>query len=203
MVAVLKQAWTGEPFEFRGQRVVVRPRPAQRPRPPIVMGGSTEPAALRAARIADDFTPGSERDPGHLRRVFVGERERLGLPVPPPQPPGAGWFIHLAEDPAAAWRVIAPHALHETNLYARWKALGLPSGASLWQPVTDAAELREIGRYRVMTPDDARAFALSLPENAVLNLHPLMGGLDPDEAWRSLTLFEREVVPALRDSGRL
>lgn len=203
MVAALKLAWTGEPFEFRGRQVVVRPRPVQRPRPPIWMGGSTEPAALRAARIADDFTPGSERDPGRLRRIFVEERQRLGLPVPPPQPPGAGWFIHLAEDPDAAWRLIAPHALHETNLYAKWKALGLASGASLWQPVDDPSELREIGRYRVMTPGDARAFALSLPEDAVLNLHPLMGGLEPEEAWRSLGLFERDVLPALRDAGRI
>jgi hypothetical protein len=125
------------------------------------------------------------------------------LDVPPPQPRGAGWFIHLAEDPDAAWRVIAPHALHETNSYARWKDSGLPSGHSTWEHVTDADPLRANGRYRVMTPDDATKHLLTLPEDSSLSLHPLMAGLDPGFAWRSLELFEKRVFPRLREAGRL
>ena len=45
IVHVLNQAWTGEPFEFRGQTVVIRPTPVQKPRPPLYMGGSTEASA--------------------------------------------------------------------------------------------------------------------------------------------------------------
>lgn len=203
LVATLKSAWTGEPFVFRGEQVMVRPRPAQHPRPPILMGGSTEVAARRAARIGDGFQPGSEKDPGHLYGVFAEERRRLGLEVPPPAPRGAGWFFHIAEDPDAAWRVIAPHALHETNSYASWKDTGLPSGHSTWQHVVDADALRGSPRYRVLTPEAATAFFLSLDPTTTLGLHPLMGGLDPAFAWRSLELFEKRVLPQLIDAGRL
>ena len=51
IIHTLEQAWTGEPFEFRGRTVMVRPTPVQRPRPPIYIGGSTEASAYRAARL--------------------------------------------------------------------------------------------------------------------------------------------------------
>lgn len=54
-VDVLKKAWTGEPFEFRGEKTLVTPRPFRRPRPPIILGGSSHAAAKRAAQIADGF----------------------------------------------------------------------------------------------------------------------------------------------------
>src|SRR5438477_147587 len=56
-VETLKQAWTGEPFEFRGETVRILPRPAQRPRPEIHMGGASPASAKRAARIADGYQP--------------------------------------------------------------------------------------------------------------------------------------------------
>jgi alkanesulfonate monooxygenase SsuD/methylene tetrahydromethanopterin reductase-like flavin-dependent oxidoreductase (luciferase family) len=47
-VDVLKQAWTGEPFEWRGHTIRVLPRPFQHPRPAITMGGSSRASAERA-----------------------------------------------------------------------------------------------------------------------------------------------------------
>jgi alkanesulfonate monooxygenase SsuD/methylene tetrahydromethanopterin reductase-like flavin-dependent oxidoreductase (luciferase family) len=57
IVPFLERAWTGEPFEHRGRTVRVTPRPAQQPRPPIWLGGSSRAAARRAARLADHFLP--------------------------------------------------------------------------------------------------------------------------------------------------
>src|SRR5215470_3807117 len=57
IVPFLERAWSGEPFQHNGVTVRVTPRPVQRPRPPIFMGGSTEVAARRAARHADHFIP--------------------------------------------------------------------------------------------------------------------------------------------------
>jgi alkanesulfonate monooxygenase SsuD/methylene tetrahydromethanopterin reductase-like flavin-dependent oxidoreductase (luciferase family) len=66
----LKNAWTGDTFDFRGRRVIVRPRPVSRPRPTIILGGDTRAAARRAARMADGFmsmptfTPSPSSDRG-------------------------------------------------------------------------------------------------------------------------------------------
>ena len=81
-IGVLQQAWTGEPFEFRGMTVVVRPTPVQRPGPPLYIGGSTEASALRAARLGDGYIPALDG----LYEVYAEERRRLGLDVPEPQP---------------------------------------------------------------------------------------------------------------------
>jgi hypothetical protein len=50
--------------------------------------------------------------------------------------------------------------------------------------------------YRVLSPDEAIAYAR---DEGMLELKPLMGGLDPAFARQSLDLVEREVLPALRD----
>ena len=46
-VAALKQAWTGQPFEFNGRPCRVQPTPVQQPHPPLLMGGSAHAAARR------------------------------------------------------------------------------------------------------------------------------------------------------------
>ncbi|MSV90569.1 MAG: LLM class flavin-dependent oxidoreductase, partial [Actinobacteria bacterium] len=48
-VRVLRQAFTGEPFEFRGKTVRVTPAPAQPGGVPIWLGAASEGAARRAA----------------------------------------------------------------------------------------------------------------------------------------------------------
>ena len=53
----LKQAWSGETFAFENRTVTVPPKPFSQPRPMILMGGSSKPAARRAAREADFFIP--------------------------------------------------------------------------------------------------------------------------------------------------
>jgi probable F420-dependent oxidoreductase len=57
-VDILRHCWTGEPFSFRGkhytlQDVQIRPRPYQRPSPPLWFGASVPAAARRAGRLAD------------------------------------------------------------------------------------------------------------------------------------------------------
>src|SRR5712691_7480379 len=59
-VEILRQCWTGERFSFRGKHytledVQIRPRPFQRPAPPLWIGASVPAAARRAGRLADAF----------------------------------------------------------------------------------------------------------------------------------------------------
>ena len=61
-------------------------------------------------------------------------------------------FVHVSEDPEAAWARIAPHALHESNSYAEWAA-GARGG--VYDTADDPDELRASGQYQVLTPAEA------------------------------------------------
>ncbi len=190
-IRALEQAWTGEDFLYRGRTVRVTPRPLQRPRPSLALGGSSPAAARRAARLADRFVPALP----YLWKHYQAERERLGLPVPPAGRAGP-LFLHVAEDPDKAWARIAPHALHEANSYGRWMADTRTAGP--YEPMADAAALRASGMYRVVTPEECIALANDLGPTGTLLLHPLMGGLAPDVGWSSLELFTARVLPRIR-----
>ena len=61
-LAAIAAAWTEEVARFEGETlafrdVIVAPRVAQRPRPPIWVGGNSRAALRRAARLADGWVP--------------------------------------------------------------------------------------------------------------------------------------------------
>jgi alkanesulfonate monooxygenase SsuD/methylene tetrahydromethanopterin reductase-like flavin-dependent oxidoreductase (luciferase family) len=195
-VRALKDAWTGEPFTYRGRPALVALRPVQRPHPPIVLGGSSRAAALRAARIADGFEPTLPQ----LHAEYAAECARLGVPAGPPPPPMVpGRFLHVARDPEAAWRALGPHLLHEMRSYGAW--LADAGTGTQYRPVADVAQLRATGGYRIVTPAECLALARALGPNGQLEFHPLPGGAEPELGWAGLRLFAAEVLPALRADG--
>src|SRR5438128_9787730 len=55
-IALMQQCWTGTPFDFKRQfhsaeRLHVRPRPVQRPHPPLFIAATSEDSVLSAARL--------------------------------------------------------------------------------------------------------------------------------------------------------
>ena len=85
-VETLKQAWTGEPFDYQGRTVRVLPRPAQQPRPAIIMGGGAPETARRAARIADGFQPVVPE----IYDQYLQELTALGKALPGPNSADVG-----------------------------------------------------------------------------------------------------------------
>ena len=192
-VEVLKQAWTGEPFEFRGRTVQVLPTPAQPGGPPISLGGSVEAAARRAARIADGFMPSTPE----IWEFYADECVKIGKPDPGPYLGGDTSVIHVATDVDEGWTELAPYAMHEVNAYGDWAASAGIEGATGFVRVDDPYVLRATGQYRVLTPQELVAELTAKGPFAFCMLHPLVGGLAPEAAWRSLRLIEHEVIPNL------
>jgi alkanesulfonate monooxygenase SsuD/methylene tetrahydromethanopterin reductase-like flavin-dependent oxidoreductase (luciferase family) len=191
---VLEQAWTGEPFAYRGETVVVRPTPVQRPRPPLYIGGSSPASALRAAHRGDNYFPAGT--PG-LRRQYEAERERLGLPVPPRPPAKGPLFLHVSEDPERDWPVVFPHVAYTSNANSTWsRERGV--GATPYPPIETVDDLKASPQFAVVTPEECVALATRLGDDAELTFQPLMGAMPPEIGWRSLRLFESAVLPALR-----
>jgi alkanesulfonate monooxygenase SsuD/methylene tetrahydromethanopterin reductase-like flavin-dependent oxidoreductase (luciferase family) len=187
-VATLKGAFTGEPFEHRGRTVHVTPAPYRPGGPGITLGGSSEAAARRAARIADGFLPSVPE----VWDFYRDEVQQLGRPDPGPCPIGANRTVALAEDPEEGWERMGPYFLHETNAYGAWQAQD--DVASPYRTVDDIETLRASGQYAVLTPDQLVAELRAAPFPFAF-FHPLCGGMPIDLAWSSLRLFEHEVAP--------
>jgi probable F420-dependent oxidoreductase len=83
-IRLLRLLWTQEEASYRGrfwnlQGVTIYPRPD--PPPPLWLGGWTEPAIRRAARLADAWFPGPTADMDKLKHclaVYDDELARLG-----------------------------------------------------------------------------------------------------------------------------
>lgn len=191
-IAVLRRAWTGEPFEYEGRRVRVTPRPVQEPHPPILLGGGTLASAKRAARIADGYVPVLPS----LYKAYEEECARLGK-APGKRAAGGALFLHLAEDPDAAWARLGPHILHDLNAYADWaEQAGVPSP---FARSDDLDAVRRAGAYQIQTPAECLENCRARRDGGFVVFHPMLGGIPPELAEESLELFAREVWAKLED----
>jgi alkanesulfonate monooxygenase SsuD/methylene tetrahydromethanopterin reductase-like flavin-dependent oxidoreductase (luciferase family) len=205
-VRVLRAAWTGEPFPWRGREILATPPPATLGGPELLVGGKSVASARRAARLHCGFSPAV----GALEVIaaYFEESARVGFegaevfgcrsldeyrrrhPADAPAPPG---FVMLSRDPDATWERLGPQLEYDARSYAAWQADGVVSdwavpGAESWQA------LRASGRYAIVTPEACVALAR---RDGHLMLHPLAAGIEPALARESLHLLETEVLPTL------
>jgi alkanesulfonate monooxygenase SsuD/methylene tetrahydromethanopterin reductase-like flavin-dependent oxidoreductase (luciferase family) len=191
-------AWRGEEFEWRGRTVLVTPTPSTPAGPRILIGGKSEIAGRRAARLRLPFAP-SSADPA-VAQAYVDECAALGFNdgavLGVGGGPAAPGFVMVSEDPEATWAEIGPLAMHDAETYASWQDDAV---RSTWVVPTlgSLEDLKASGRYVVVTPDECVELAARVPS---LTLHPLMGGIAPALAGESLELFEKQVLPRLAAS---
>jgi alkanesulfonate monooxygenase SsuD/methylene tetrahydromethanopterin reductase-like flavin-dependent oxidoreductase (luciferase family) len=191
MVNTLKAAFAGKPFEYRGRTVHITPEPVRPGGPMVIMGGASEPAARRAARIADAFVPSAPE----YWEFYRDEMMKLGKPDPGPGMVGTSQVTALARDPEAGWQSMAPYFLHETNAYGAWKDQA--GEDTPYNVYGDIDALRAADFYHVITPAQMIAQLKAMPIPAA-QFHPPCGGMSIELAWDSLKLFENEVLPAMR-----
>lgn len=191
VVNTLKAAFTGEPFEYRGRTVHVTPAPTRPGGPKVIMGGASEPAARRAARIADGFVPSESK----VWEFYRDEMLKLGKPDPGPGITGNAEVTALAKDVDAGWAKMGQFFLHETNAYGAWKTAA--GEDTPYNEFPDVDALRAANFYHVVTPEQYIAQLKAAPFPAA-QFHPLCGGMPIETAWESLKLFETEVMPAFK-----
>lgn len=165
-----------------------------RPHPPLYVGGGSRATARRAARFR---LPLSLAD--HLPDVAAYYRQlcvEAGIKplVLMPGPINRG-MIYLHEDPDRAWAELGEYILWEAVTYGEWSTdqrslMHLPGVRTL-------DEVKASGRYRFLTPDELIAEVRSADDFGPLVMHPLVGGMPLDEAWKSVQLLTNKVLPAL------
>lgn len=192
-IDTMLKAWTGEPFEYRGTTVQVTPRPFTQPHPMLLLGGTSKPAARRAARFGLPImfaAPVPEIEAHYYEKC--AEYGTAGFAMAPPES-----FSHVffAEDVEQGWADMGEHILHEAVTYSGWQTADIKSSAH--SHATSVAELREEGLYRVLSPAEAVDEAKAAGDFAMFSMHPLCGGMPIDVAWKQVELLRDEILPAL------
>lgn len=190
-VTAFTRALTGEPFEWEGRTIQISPRPVQRPRPMVYLGGASKAGARRAARLGDGFIVPVEAD--DLLAAYAAECERLGKPAGLMLSPRGPIFGYVAEDVDAAWDAIGPHVLHELHAYG-WMAVASGEIHHPYLGLADTTAVRHANIVAVLTPEQCIERARS---GWTPLFKPLVGGLPPELGWASLHLFADRVLPHL------
>jgi alkanesulfonate monooxygenase SsuD/methylene tetrahydromethanopterin reductase-like flavin-dependent oxidoreductase (luciferase family) len=188
---VLKQGWSGEPFEFDGRPCQITPVPDTPI--PVLLGGVAPKVARAAARLADGFLVPLMKE--KVWQPYRDECLKLGRGDPGEYPRQAPTFLWISEHPDRDWEWIAPHVLHVLDSYSRWTADAYGKPAGPYAGGMTAETVRASEAYKVMTPEQAVEMIGELGDNSSLYLTPLFGGIDPDKGWRMLRLYEKEVHP--------
>jgi hypothetical protein len=111
--------------------------------------------------------------------------------------PGMPLAIHLCEDPDQGWAAIERHAVHVITEYAKWAEQEGEASNSPFKGLTEPAVLRQAGLFAAWTPEQLLARVPEIEDRQQIGFQPLLGGLSPDEGWKSLHLLE-QTMPKLR-----
>ena len=189
-VNVLRMAWSGEPFTWRGRTIVVRPVPVSRMEDVVWLGGAARRSAERAARLRLPFFTMSLNP--ELGNIYREECEKSGYSDGFFLYPMGPSFVLVAEDPDRTWEAIAPYALYDAVSYHEWQTGDHDNPIAVEAVTVD--DLRASGMWEVLTPDECVEMAGRI---GFVSLHPLMGGIPPEIGWESLQLYVDRVLPRL------
>jgi len=152
-------------------------------------------SARRAAKFDVGFGPMKP----DLVDIYLAECERLGnKPRRYSRPkPGMPLSIHLCEDPEAGWKALEAHAVHVITEYAKWAEQEGDASNSPFKGMTDPAVLRQAGLFAAWTPEQLLAKIKDMGDNTSIGFQPLLGGMAPEDGWKSLKLLE-QVMPQIK-----
>lgn len=214
-IALMRQCWRGQPFDFKGrfhsaERLHVRPRPTQRPHPPLLMATNSEDSVRSAGRLglptlSAFYVPVADlqrrreiyreeaRATGHSdAAIDAAERQSWGMRV-----------VHVARSREEALRVTeGPFTRWQARLsILRGEGGGLQDSfdrsllrlrpfqdylAEGWALFGTPAEVRDgLQEFSDATGHQRLLLVMAIP------------GLDTASALRSMRLFADEVAPAL------
>jgi alkanesulfonate monooxygenase SsuD/methylene tetrahydromethanopterin reductase-like flavin-dependent oxidoreductase (luciferase family) len=196
-VEIIRRGWSGQPVNLSGKRFTVgdlRILPAPEHPPRLLMGGMSEAAIDRAARLGDGFL--STGGIGH--ELYVAALERHGTP-PERRAICAGSWAIIAPDPHAEAERLAPHILYQTNQYISWGAFGPPGSLPLY---SDARLAVEQGLYELWDADTAvarlSAMIEAFPQIADIHFWAMFPGEPVASGQRRIDYIADKVLPRLR-----
>ncbi|HKD69905.1 MAG TPA: LLM class flavin-dependent oxidoreductase [Candidatus Binataceae bacterium] len=200
IVEILKLAWTGERFSFKGKYfdlsdVRVLPRPASQPHPELLWGVGAPKGIQRAAALGMGFaTVGAA---GAIR--IYHEALQAGGKDPGKFSVVGSRTVYVADSAERAWSDIEGPSMYWAEHYGRWLSQHAGTDISKAPIRPDPERLR---RTSVLGPpaEVRRRLAQIIEEDKLTDLviNTQLPGLDPALAMRSLERFGSEVLPFLK-----
>jgi alkanesulfonate monooxygenase SsuD/methylene tetrahydromethanopterin reductase-like flavin-dependent oxidoreductase (luciferase family) len=203
-VEIIRRLWTEDKVTHRGrhwrfENVTIRPRPVQRPRPPILVGSQVPSGIARAARIADGWlvVPVPRVDEfAEQARAFRAARAKEGLPM-------QAQICRLLEvvcapDEDTAIRRAAPYLLDKYAAYFSW---GL-EGVSLEPGTRPEEQLRQLAANRFAIGSPSQVTEMLVAQHAAGATHLTMRvswpGMPQADVLAGIELLGRHVLPEVR-----
>jgi hypothetical protein len=183
-VEVLKQAWTGEPFDWRGRSVVVTPKPATEPHPTVFLGGGVPAAARRAARLRLPMLPMNTDQA--VRDAYYEEAKRVGYEG----------FLLLTGPTSCTWHTTRGMGPDRQSGCTRRRPTPYRRPVSTRRRAFTPSRVDDL-RHRRSTSSDARA-GVQIPENAPRRHHLPRSPVAAADPAGEPGLFAAHVMPHLR-----
>jgi alkanesulfonate monooxygenase SsuD/methylene tetrahydromethanopterin reductase-like flavin-dependent oxidoreductase (luciferase family) len=202
---ILMQGMTQATVDFEGRHytfkgVPMELAPFQKPHPPIWVGLAHVESAARAARNRYNFVSlQTAAETRELTDAYRGAWKQAHGDAPLPKI-GLGRFIVIADTDAAAMALARrAYVKWHDSFHQLWRMHGTSPTQGERARVFD--EIMDGGRGVAGTPDTAAAMLRSQIEEAGVNYcvgQFVFGDMTSEEALRSVELFVRHVMPALR-----
>jgi alkanesulfonate monooxygenase SsuD/methylene tetrahydromethanopterin reductase-like flavin-dependent oxidoreductase (luciferase family) len=194
-VELITRLWTETEVDFHGryyqvEKATLAMQPARKPRPPIWIGASEEPAIVRAARLGDAWIIGPRVDVATLQTQLRVYREALAKHGKPVQREYPIFREVVVRSTSAEARAAAAQYLRtKYEAYARWRYAG----------VTFEDLLRDA--FVMGAPDDClRVFERYRDEFGITCVLTRVQwpGAPHDVALRSIRVLGEQIIPKMR-----
>ncbi len=198
-IEILRTAWSGDTINFSGKRYSykdVRVFPVPETPPKIYLGAISEPAAERAARIADGFlSSGYVAQDLYLNGIRKAGRKDNEAKI------YAGCWGIVTEDPEGEAERIGKHLRHQMNQYILTGAFGGPEQTPLFETPQAAIEN---GFYEFWTPDDAISNLITVlsdwPQIEDIHFWAQFPGEPIVSGSRRMEILAKHVLPKVREA---
>jgi len=205
-LAVMKRLWTEEVVTHEGKHFMVAGgsmaiRPLQKPHPPIWIGGNTEAAVARAARMGHPWLANPHAHIDNLQRQIRLYRkvqaETEGVIQVKDFPIMLEMFV--AESRQRAMEIAGPHLESKYRAYSEWgQDKVMPWEKRFTAGINELAP----GRYILGDPDECIRQIKVYRDRLGINFMVMRvqwPGMSNDEAMEAINLLGRHVIPAFKD----
>jgi alkanesulfonate monooxygenase SsuD/methylene tetrahydromethanopterin reductase-like flavin-dependent oxidoreductase (luciferase family) len=203
IIDIARRLWDGETvtheskiFSIKGASV--NPRPVNG-RVPIYVGGFSQKAVERAARVGDGLV--SEM---WAYAPYAEALKALGKDPAEGRFRTQGGFFHVAADPEKATAELLPHAFYMNNAYGEWLNEDkvhndLQGDNTIFKPMT-LEEFKASRTMRIMTPENAIASLKRMQTKAPVEHFAMLipPGMPLDKFAPYAEFFAKEVMPAFQ-----